>query len=319
MCSNKGAGMNGKIVTVLGGDGFVGRYAVQALLKAGARVRVGCRNPKRGWHLKAQANLGQLAFATADVTRPESLGPVMAGADAVVNLVGSFEHMAEIQADGARNVAAAAKKAKVSALVHISAIGADVDSASAYGRTKGEGEAAVRKAFSGATILRPSLIFGAEDAFTNRFAGLIQMMPLLPVIGGATKFQPVFVADVARAITAALADPAVHGGQTYELGGPDVMSMLEINQWLAQAIGRSILPVEVPDMVAGAMATLTGWLPGAPITRDQWLMLQSDNVVGAKAKGLDALGITAISLDVAAPGWLSPYRKHGRFTERATR
>lgn len=305
--------MNGKIVTVLGGDGFVGRYAVQALLKAGARVRVGCRNPKRGWHLKAQANLGQLAFSMVDVTRPETLRAVMAGADAVVNLVGSFDNMAAVQADGARNVAEAAKKAKVSALIHVSAIGADVDSASAYGRTKGEGEAAVRKAFSTATILRPSLIFGAEDAFTNRFAGLIRMMPLLPVIGATTKFQPVFVADVARAIVAAVADPKTHGGQTYELGGPDVVSMLEINQWLATATGRNIFPIALPDSVSGAMATLTGWLPFAPITRDQWLMLQSDNVVGAKAKGLDALSITPVSMAAAAPDWLTSYRKQGRF------
>lgn len=305
--------MNEALVTVFGGGGFIGRYLVEALLRSGARVRVAERNPKSAWYLKAQANLGQITWVAADVTRPETLARAVSGADAVVNLVGSFADMQRIHVDGARNVAEAAAKSGVTSLVHMSAIGADPESASAYGRTKGEGEVAVRKAFPKATILRPSIVFGREDAFINRFAALIRMLPICPVIGGKTKFQPVFAGDVGRAASAAALDAAAHGGNTYELGGPAVLSMQQINEWIADRTGRAPFFIEVPDAVAGAMATLTGWLPGAPITRDQWLMLQSDNVVAPKAKGLKALGVTPTSLDAVAHGWLVQYRRHGRF------
>lgn len=302
------------IVTVFGGDGFVGRYVVQALLKAGYRVRVASRNPKRGWFLKAQANLGQIAYVAADITRPETLRHAVEGATAVVNLVGILKgDFGAIHGQGARNVAEAAKAAGVETFVQVSAIGADADSPSAYGRSKAEGEAAVRKAFSGATILRPSIIFGREDQFINRFAGLIRMLPVVPVIGGATKFQPVFVGDVAHAVAAIVDDPQSHASKTYELGGPEVMTMTQVNRWIADTTGRDRPMLEIPDEVSGPLATLTGWLPGAPITRDQWLMLQRDNVVGAKARGLAALGIAPTPLDAVAPGWMVQYRKHGRF------
>lgn len=301
-------------VTVFGGDGFVGRYVVQALLKNGHRVRVASRNPKRGWFLKAQANLGQIAYVAADITRPETLRHAVEGASAVINLVGILKgDFDAVHRQGAANVAAAARSAGVETLIHMSAIGADAESASAYGRTKGKGEAAVRAAFPSATILRPSIIFGREDQFINRFAGLIRMLPLVPVIGGATKFQPVFVGDIAHAVAAIVSDPQAHNAKTYELGGPEVMTMAEVNRWIAESTGHKRPMVEVPDEVAGLLATLTGWLPGAPITRDQWLMLQSDNVLSTKAKGLTALGITPTPLDAVAPGWLVQYRKHGRF------
>lgn len=301
-------------VTVFGGDGFVGRYVVQALLKAGHRVRVASRNPKRGWFLKAQANLGQIAYVAADITRPETLRHAVEGASAVINLVGILKgDFDAVHRQGAANVAAAARSAGVETLIHMSAIGADAESASAYGRTKGKGEAAVRAAFPSATILRPSIIFGREDQFINRFAGLIRMLPLVPVIGGATKFQPVFVGDIAHAVAAIVADPRAHNAKTYELGGPEIMTMAEVNRWIAESTGHKRPMFEVPDEVAGLLATLTGWLPGAPITRDQWLMLQSDNVVSAKAKGLAAIGIAPTPLDAVAPGWLVQYRKHGRF------
>lgn len=305
--------MRDALVTVFGGGGFVGRYVVEALLRGGARVRVAERNPKDARYLKAQANLGQITFVAADITRPETLSAAVAGADAVVNLVGSFADMQRIHVDGARNVAEAAARAGAKALVHMSAIGADPESPSAYGRTKGEGEAAVRKAFPKATILRPSIVFGREDAFINRFAALIRMLPICPIIGGQTKFQPVFAGDVGHAVSVAALDPADHGGAVYELGGPEVLSMLQINAWIAERTGRAPFFIEVPDAVAGAMATLTGWLPGAPITRDQWLMLQSDNVVAPKAKGLKTLGVTPTPLDAVAHGWLVQYRRHGRF------
>ncbi len=301
-------------VTVFGGDGFVGRYVVQALLKAGHCVRVASRNPKRGWFLKAQANLGQIAYVAADITRPETLKHAVDGAAAVINLVGVLKGDFDlVHRKGAAHTAAVAKAAGVGNFLQVSAIGADPDSPSAYGRSKGEGEAAVRDAFPGATILRPSIIFGREDQFINRFAGLIRMLPIVPIIGGATKFQPVFVGDVARAVSAIVMNPQTHAGKTYELGGPEIISMRGINQWIAEATGHDRLFVEVPDELAGLLATFTGWLPGAPITRDQWLMLQVDNVVSAKARGLSALGIVPTPLEVVAPGWLVLYRKHGRF------
>lgn len=305
--------MRDSLVTVFGGGGFLGRYVVQALLKAGARVRVAERSPKNAYYLKAQANLGQITYVAADITRPDTLGPALAGADAVVNLVGSFADMQRIHVEGAGNLARAATAAGVQAFVHMSAIGADVDSRSAYGRTKGEGEAAVRAGFPKATILRPSIVFGREDAFINRFAAMIRALPILPVIGGSTRFQPVFAGDVGHAVAQAIAQAKTQAGKIFELGGPQILSMLELQQWIAGHIGRTPVFVEVPDVVAGAMATLTGWLPGAPITRDQWLMLQSDNVVGNKAKGLSALGVDATPLDAVAQDWLLIYRRHGRF------
>lgn len=303
--------MQDSLITVFGGGGFLGRYVVRALLQRGARVRVAERNPKQSWYLKAQANLGQITSVAADVTRADTLARAVSGADAVVNLVGSFANMSAVQAKGAGAVAEAAARAGAKALVHISAIGADRESASLYGRSKGEGEAAVRTAFPGAVILRPSIVFGREDQFINRFAGLIRMLPMVPVIGANAKFQPVFVGDVAHAVAAAL--DAGHAGQSYELGGPQVMTMIELNRWIAEATGRDKAFVPVPDLVASTMASLTGWLPGAPITTDQWLMLQNDNVVSDNARGLAALGIAPTPLEAVAPGWLVQYRKHGRF------
>ena len=300
-------------VTVFGGDGFIGRYVVQALLRDGAMVTVASRNPKRGWLLKTQANLGQIAYALADVTKPETLARAMTDADAVINLVGSFGNMDAVQSGGAASVAQAAAEAGVKTMVHMSAIGADSASPSRYGRSKSDGEAAVKAAFPEATIIRPSLVFGREDALVNRFAALIRMLPAVPVFSGGTKFQPVFVGDVARAVVAALSDPLARGA-TYELGGPETLSMLALNQRIAAASGRAgKLFVEMPDIAGAAMAKLTGWLPGAPMTWDQWLMLQNDNVVADGAKGLAALGVAATPLDTVMQGWLVIYRKHGRF------
>jgi uncharacterized protein YbjT (DUF2867 family) len=282
-------------------------------LKAGHRVRVAERNPKRAWFLKAQANLGQIQFAVADITDPASVARAVADADCVVNLVGRFDQVDAVQHIGARNVAVAAAAAGAKALVHISAIGANSDSPSAYGRSKGDGEAAVLAAFPTAAILRPSIVFGREDSFVNRFAGLIRMLPVVPLIGGASKFQPVYVGDVAQAVTKILADPGAHAGKTYELGGPQVMSMEQVNRWIMAATERNKPLLPVPDFVAGLMAKLTGWLPGAPMTNDQWLMLQSDNVVGEGVPGLADLGITPQSLDATAPGWMVQYKQHGRF------
>ncbi len=302
------------LVTVFGGGGFVGRYVVQALLKDGHRVRIAERSPKKAAFLKTQGNLGQIQFVATDITRPNTVARALDGATAAVNLVGVFgAEMDRVQHVGARTVAEAAASAGLRALVHMSAIGADTASPSAYGRSKGNGETAVRAAFPNATILRPSIIFGREDQFVNRFAAMIRMAPIVPVIGGKTKFQPVHVADVARAVAASIADPKYYGGALYELGGPQILSMRALNEWVGKATGRSRMFVEVPDAVAAATATATGWLPGAPITRDQWLMLKKDNIVGEHAQGLSAFGIEPLSLDGAADGWLVQYQFHGRF------
>jgi uncharacterized protein YbjT (DUF2867 family) len=307
--------MKDQLVTVFGGSGFVGRYVVRALLATGARVRIAARHPGEGWFLKTQGGLGQTQFVAADITRADSVARALDGATAAVNLVGAFGgDLNAIQVEGPRHIGAAAARAGCAALVHVSAIGADPASASRYGSTKGRGEDAVRGAFPGATILRPSTIFGREDQFINRFADLIATLPVVPVIRGGAKFQPVYVGDVADAVVAALGDPAAHSGKTYEIGGPEVFTMAALNRWIADATGRTKRFVAMPDAVAGAMASLTGWLPGAPMTRDQWIMLQSDAVVTGD-DGLRALGVAPTPLEAVADGWLVRYRRHGRFTE----
>jgi NADH dehydrogenase len=250
----------------------------------------------------------------ADIRKPASVARAVMDADAVVNLVGSFADMDAVQNMGAGIVAQAAADAGVGALVHISAIGADAHSDAEYGQSKAGGEAAVHAAFPAAVILRPSIVFGREDQFINRFAGLIRMLPVVPVIGAATKFQPVFAGDVAKAVAAAL----VHqDGRVLELGGPEIFSMMELNRWIAKAIGRDPLFVEVPDIAAKMLAKGTGWMPGAPITDDQFKMLGRDNVVTG-TDGLAAYGIVPTPLDVIAADWLNIYRKHGRFGSSPT-
>jgi NADH dehydrogenase len=237
----------------------------------------------------------------------------------VVNLVGILDgDFARVHVKGAETVAKAAAAAGASALVQVSAIGADAGSESAYGRTKGEGEAAVRMAFPRATIIRPSVIFGQEDAFLNRFAAMLAV-PFVPVLRGDAKFQPVWVADVARAIAAAALDPDSFGGRTFELGGPDVVTMQGLHDFLAEATGREPTFVPLPDAVGGLIASVAGILPCAPITRDQWLMLQKDNVVAADAAGFEAFGITPTPMGAVAPTWLVQYRQHGRFASRRSK
>ncbi|MEG3088937.1 complex I NDUFA9 subunit family protein [Sphingomonas sp. PB4P5] len=304
--------MNGKLVTLIGGGGFLGRYVAQDLLKAGARLRIAQRDPRSATFLRTQGGLGQTQFAVVDVTKPDSVLRAVQGSDAVINLVGILKgKFHAVQADGAGHVARAATIAGVGALVHVSAIGADAASPSAYGQSKAAGEDQVRAAFENATILRPSIVFGREDQFVNRFAGMIASAPVVPVLRSGAKFQPVYVGDVAAAATRALADPETFGGQTFELGGPDVLTMGALIRWIVQAIGRTPSIVEVPDM-AGALIARAGFLPGAPITMDQWKMLQSDNIVTG-ADGLAALGIAPTPLGAVAPAWLVRYRRQGRF------
>ncbi len=309
--------IQGKLITIFGGGGFLGTYISQRLLKAGARIRIAERNPHNAAHIKPLGNLGQTQFAIADIRKKDSVVRAVHGADMVINLVGILKgDFDAFHVTGARHVAEAAAAAGCEAMLHMSAIGADTESQSAYGRSKGEGEAAVRAAFSDAIILRPSIVFGREDEFINRFAALISMLPVVPVIGGGAKFQPVFVDDVAKAVMAALASPASHAGKTLELGGPEVVSMAEINRRIAAATGRTRGFLPVPDFVSGLMASATGWLPGAPITGDQWKMLQSDNVVTG-TDGLKKMKITPTPMGAVMDEWMVRYRPHGRFSKRA--
>ncbi len=306
--------LNGQLICIFGGGGFLGRYVAQKLLARGARVRIAERNIKNAMHIKPLGDLGQTQFASADVTRPESVKRAVSRCDMVINLVGVFgSEMEMVNEQGASNVAKAARAAGVQSLIHMSAIGADAGSPARYGRSKAAGEAAVQKAFPNAIILRPSILFGREDQFINRFAGLIQMLPVVPIIGGGTKFQPIFVGDVADAVAEAAERPALYQGQKFELGGPEVMSMTELNRRIAKMTGRDRSFVEIPGFAAKIIATCTGFLPGAPITKDQYLMLQKDNIVSSTAKGLDRFGVSPTPLAAVAHGWMERYADHGRF------
>ena len=304
-----------ELVTVFGGGGFVGRYVCEFLLRAGARVRVASRNPRRDYFIQPLGQVGQFGFVKAEITDADSVRRAVKGATAVVNLCGVFGRaMQSVHVTGAGNVAEAARAAGASALVHISAIGADPQSPSAYGRTKGEGEAAVRKAFPQATIIRPSLVFGPEDSLTNRFAAMGRL-PVLPVIAAKRNFQPVFVRDLGQAIAQAAIEPQKHGGNTYEIGGPQVMSMMELHQAILELSGQTPGLVPLPD-IAGDLLSRFGWLPGAPLTRDQWLMLQRDNVPAKGAPGLEAFGIKPTPLAAVGYEWLGRFHKGGKFAGR---
>jgi NADH dehydrogenase len=306
-----------RLVTLFGGGGFVGRYVAQQIYKTGARVRIAQCDARKAFFLKPLGGLGQTQFVAADIRRPEHVAAAIRNSDAVVNLVGVLKgDFQGLHVDGARNVAEACAAQGVSSLVHISAIGADPESESAYGRTKGEGEEAVRTAFPNATIMRPSIVFGREDNFLNRFAGMARVSPVLPVIRGNVKFQPVYAADIGKAVTAAALDPRHHGGRTYELGGPRVLTMRELMEWICQTTDRNRTLLDIPDPVAKLIARAIGWLPGAPITWDQWLMLQRDNIVAPGAEGLRTFGIAPTPMEAVSEGWLTAYRRRGRFAAK---
>jgi uncharacterized protein YbjT (DUF2867 family) len=311
--------LQGRLVVVVGGSGFVGRHLAQELLARGARLRVASRNPQRAFAVKPLGNLGQVQFARCDMMRPETLAPVVAGADAVVSLAGAFGgDLDAVQGRGVGALAAAAKAAGASAYAHVSAIGADAASEVAYARTKGEGEAAVRAAFPGASIVRPSLVFGPDDNFIQMFARLIAMAPALPVFGPEARLQPLFVDDLAAAIGNALAAPGTHGGKTFELGGPEVVTMRQLHDRIAAAQGRNTWLIDLPDAASGLFAAVTGWLPGAPITSDQWALLKAGSVADPRVPGLKALGVTGKPLGLFLDRWMVQYRKHGRFGTKAS-
>jgi uncharacterized protein YbjT (DUF2867 family) len=306
---------NEQLVTVFGGAGFIGRYVCEFLFRSGVRVRVATRDPRNDYFLQPLAQVGQFGFEKADITNPASVGNAVKSATAVVNLCGVFGRaMHRVHVDGARNVAEAARDAGAAALVQVSAIGANRQSQSNYGRTKGEGEEAVRAAFPDATIIRPSLVFGPEDDLTNRFAAMARL-PFLPVVAAKRNFQPVYVRDLAKAIAMAALDPGQFGGKTYEIAGPQVMSMAELHHEILDITGQQPEVVHMPDFLTGLIAKL-GWLPGAPLTQDQWMMLQRDNVPSGSAAGLEAFGIEATPLAAVGYEWLGRFHRGGKFAGR---
>ena len=314
------------LVTVFGGSGFVGRHVVRALAKDGWRVRVACRRPNLAPELRVIGDVGQIELVQANVRVPSSVDRAVAGSTAVVNLVGClYEHGPQkfdaIHAVAAQAVAEAAARAGVARFVQVSAIGADAGSKAKYARTKAEGEAAVRAAIPGATIVRPSIVFGIDDHFFNRFGAMAALAPALPLIGGgATRFQPVYVGDVGAAIAAVVANPA-SAGRTYELGGPAVYSFRQLMEILLKETGLHRALVPVPFGIAsllgmvGDMVAITPFAP--PITTDQVELLKCDNVCGAGQPGLVALGVTPTPLEAVLPTYLWRFRKGGQFTQPA--
>jgi NADH dehydrogenase len=304
-----------QLVTVFGGGGFIGRYVCEHLFKAGVRIRIAQRDPRKAYIVQPLGKVGYFGFEQADITNHKSVRNAVKDATAVINLCGAFgKKMHSVHVDGARNIAQAAREAGAFAMVHVSAIGADVHSQSNYGRTKGEGENAVRAAFPGATIIRPSLVFGPEDDLTNRFAAMARL-PFLPIIAAHRNFQPVYVRDLASAIAIAALDPDQFGAKTFEIGGPQVMSMAELHHAILKITDQDPEIVPLPDGIASLIARL-GVLPGAPLTRDQWLMLQRDNLPSDGSSGLEAFGLEPTPLAAVGYEWLGRFRRGGKFSRR---
>ena len=303
------------VATVFGGSGFIGRYVVKRLAAAGHVVRVAVRDTEAALFLKPMGAVGQVVPLYAPVTNSADVARAIEGADLVVNLVGTLAErrrgdFQRIHAEAAGSIAATAATARVQQLVHVSAIGADTASASLYARSKGDGERAVRSAFPAATILRPSVVFGAEDQFFNRFGTMAQLLPFMPVIAGATKFQPVYVADVANAVIAALTR-AETPGLTYELGGPRVWSFRELLEFVLKHTHRDRRLIEIPAALAKLQAVVLEHLPGKLLTRDQLLLLAHDNVVTSGVPGLPELGITPTPVELIEPALLRRFRPGG--------
>lgn len=312
---------NPKLVTVFGGSGFVGRYVVRALAAEGYRVRVACRRPDLAGHLQPLANVGQIHCVQANLRYRWSIDRAVEGADHVVNLVGILaesgnQSFAALQARGAQWVAEAAKNAGAT-MVQLSAIGASDTSQAEYAKTKAEGERMVLETMPEAIILRPSIVFGPEDDFFNRFANMARFAPALPLIGGgATKFQPVYVVDVAAAVLKAV-QGGVPSGTIWELGGPEVLTFRECLEKMLEVVQRKRGFINLPFGLAKAIGGFAQYAPGAPITPDQVEMLKSDNVVSKAAidekRTIEDLGIQPTSVSTVLPTYLVQYRKHGQF------
>lgn len=314
-----------KLVTIIGGSGFVGRYVAQRMAQAGWRVRVACRHPNESHYVRPYGVPGQVSPVFTNIRDDDAVRAVIAAADAVVNCVGTFDakgknNFTAIQNEGAARVARIASEEGVTKLVHISAIGADPDAESGYASSKGEGERAVLEHFPQAHIVRPSVIFGAEDEFFNRFAAMARMSPVVPLFGAETRFQPVWVEDVARAIEICLTTDAAPG--VYELGGPDVDTFRELMQVMTSVIRRDRAVIGFPFFLGSIIAwfsdlakTLSFGIIKGPVTKDQMIELRRDNVVTEGARGFAELGIHPTSMEVVLPSYLWRFRPDGQYNE----
>ncbi len=315
--------MDTRLVTVFGGSGFLGRHTVRALARAGWRIKVATRHPNRAFFLRPLGTVGQIDFVKCDVSDAEAVAAAVAGSNAVINLTGilfekgqSFE---DVQAEGAAHIAQAAAAAGATALVHVSAIGADAESNADYAVTKAKGEQNVRETFPNAVILRPSIIFGPEDGFFNKFAEMARFFPALPLVGGGkTRFQPVFVGDVAQAIVTVLTSETARG-RTFELGGPSVYSFKELLQLILRETGRSRALIPLPFGIAALNAVFLQLLPNPILTVDQVRLLKHDNIVSPTAAGLADLGITPTSVEAVIPSYLWRYRSKGEYADSQAR
>ena len=306
--------MRGRLITIFGGTGFIGRHVVRRLAARGARIRAISRNWRvHGRDLQPMGNVGQIVGGPVDLKSEPALTDVLAGSHAVINLIGILyetkrQKFAEVQGELPGRIARAAAAAGVGRMVQISAIGADPNSASAYARSKAQGEAAARAAFADAAIMRPSIVVGPEDGFFNRFAAMARLLPALPLIGGGeTRFQPVWVGDVASAVVAALERDDARG-ETFELGGPKVYSFAELMRYMLQVIERRRLLVPLSFGLAALQARFLELLPVPPLTRDQVELLKVDNVVAPDARTLTDLGITPTPIELVVPDYLVRYR-----------
>ncbi|MDJ0969225.1 MAG: complex I NDUFA9 subunit family protein [Kiloniellales bacterium] len=311
-----------RVVTVFGASGFLGRYVVGRLAREGWLIRAAVRHPRRAAFLKPLGDVGQITPLRAPIQDGDLVRTAVEGADAVVNLVGILfergrQSFKDVHAEGAAHVARAAEAAGVRDLVQVSAIGADIRAEADYARSKGAAEMAVRSSFPEAVILRPSIVFGPEDGFFNRFGAMARLSPALPLIGGGeTRFQPVFVGNVADAVMKALSDPACRG-RVYELGGPQVYSFKELMDLLLRQIRRRRLLVPLPFALASLQGAFLEWLPTPPLTRDQVRLLKSDNVVAEDALTLADLGIEATHPEVILPTYMQRYCPGGRVSPLA--
>lgn len=312
-----------KLVTIYGGSGFVGRYIAQRMARQGWRVRVAVRRPNEAMFVKPYGVVGQVEPVLCNIRDDNSVRASAQGADAVVNCVGTFDARGKnnfdaVQHEGAARIARIAAEEGIGQMVHISAIGADPEGPSEYAQSKGLGEADILAAIPDATILRPSVIFGPEDQFFNRFAAMTRLSPVVPLFGAETRFQPVYVDDVAEAVEAVLQGSAQSG--TYELGGPETASFSELMHMMLDVIRRRRLVLSLPFWVGGVMANvtgalsfLTGGLAPQPVTADQLKELRRDNVVGEGAHGFAELGIQPTSMEAVLPSYLWQFRPSGQY------
>ena len=309
------------LVTVFGGSGFLGGQVVRQLAKAGHRVRVAVRNPNLAYKMRMLGDVGQIEVVQANIRNAPSVARAVEGAEGVVNLVGVLweggrQKFQTLHVMGSRTIAEQAKAAGVTRLVQISAIGADAESSSKYARTKAEGEAAVRAVFPGAVVIRPSIVFGADDKFFNKFGQMAALFPALPLIGGGeTKFQPVYVGDVAAVVAQAVSSPAAEG-LTYELGGPTVYSFKQLLEMILVETGRNRVLAPIPWFAAGLIGKIGELSPLAPpLTSDQVESLKTDNVADKGLPGLAEAGVVPTTVESVVPSYLYRYRKGGQYAE----